>query len=294
MASQKQIEANRKNALKSTGATTPEGKAIVRFNAVTHGLTSEAAVIPFVENPEDWEAHRQGIIGSLSPVGHLETILTERIAMLIWRLGRANRYERELAAIEQERMEEKHFEHKEHKTLEDVQDLATDYKRLRVLITKLPEMKDSQPIRTYEAVSIFDVVANLAENTDIDELEIPGFPEDQYLDTFDDWTAKLLLDAIKAIAESEAKPFDEMLHSAQLSIISSEAKARIEFEKAAVEIDRKRRKNLLPNTDTLDKLYRYESHLERSLYKAMHEIENLQATRKGNVLATVKVTIGKP
>jgi hypothetical protein len=293
MASQKQIEANRKNALKSTGATTPEGKAIVRFNAVTHGLTSEAAVIPFVENAEDWEAHRQGIIESLSPVGHLETILAERIAMLIWRLGRANRYERELVAIEQERIEEKHFEYKEHNTLEEMQELATDYKRFRLLITKLPEMKDSQPIRTYEAYSIFDIVADLAENTDTEELEIPGFPEDEYLDSFGGWTAKLLLDAIKAIAESEEKPFDKMLHSAQLSIISSEAKARLEFEKAAVEIDRKRRRNLLPNTDILDKLYRYESHLERSLYKAMHEIEKLQATRKGNAPAKVKVTVGK-
>jgi hypothetical protein len=122
MASQKQIEANRKNALKSTGATTPEGKAIVRFNSVTHGLTSEAAVIPFVENPEDWEAHREGIIESLSPVGHRETILTERIAMLIWRLGRANRYERELVAIEQERIEEKHFEYdNEYGSLENIQ-----------------------------------------------------------------------------------------------------------------------------------------------------------------------------
>jgi hypothetical protein len=293
MASQKQIEANRKNALKSTGATTPEGKAIVRFNAVTHGLTSEAAVIPFVENAEDWEAHRQGIIESLSPVGHLETILAERIAMLIWRLGRANRYERELVAIEQERIEEKHFEYKEHNTLEEMQELATDYKRFRLLITKLPEMKDSQPIRTYEAYSIFDIVADLAENTDTEELEIPGFPEDEYLDSFGGWTAKLLLDAIKAIAESEEKPFDKMLHSAQLSIISSEAKARLEFEKAAVEIDRKRRKNLLPNTAILDKIYRYESHLERSLYKAMHEIEKLQATRKGNAPAKVKVTVGK-
>src|SRR5215813_2438266 len=122
MASQKQIEANRKNALKSTGAKTEEGKAMVRFNAVTHGLTAETAVIPFVENPEDWEAHREGILESLSPVGHLETILAERIAMLIWRLGRANRYERELAAIEQERIEEKHFEYdREYKSLESIE-----------------------------------------------------------------------------------------------------------------------------------------------------------------------------
>ena len=89
MASKKQIEANRQNARKSTGPKTEEGKAMVRLNALRHGVTAEMAVVPFVENPEDWEAHREGTLESLSPVGHLETVLAERIAMLLWRLGQS-------------------------------------------------------------------------------------------------------------------------------------------------------------------------------------------------------------
>src|SRR5205807_417954 len=50
MATIKQIEANRRNALKSTGPKTPGGKAAVRLNALRHGLRAHAVVLPG-ENP---------------------------------------------------------------------------------------------------------------------------------------------------------------------------------------------------------------------------------------------------
>ncbi len=46
MSTQKQIEANRRNAQKSTGPRTPEGRAAVHLNGVTHGLTAETLVLP--------------------------------------------------------------------------------------------------------------------------------------------------------------------------------------------------------------------------------------------------------
>jgi hypothetical protein len=109
MTSSKQQAANKRNARKSTGAKTAAGKAVVRLNAVRHGLTADTAVVPFIENQADWEAHREGTLKSLAPVGHLETVLAQRVAMLMWRLERANRYERELIALKQETLEESVF-----------------------------------------------------------------------------------------------------------------------------------------------------------------------------------------
>jgi hypothetical protein len=46
MASDAQIAANRRNAQRSTGPRTPEGKAAVRLNALSHGLSARAVLLP--------------------------------------------------------------------------------------------------------------------------------------------------------------------------------------------------------------------------------------------------------
>jgi hypothetical protein len=88
MSSLKQIEANRRNALKSTGPTTPEGKERSRCNAVRHGLTAET-VITALENAEDYEAFQAAVIADYDAESAVERELVLRLASVLWRLRRA-------------------------------------------------------------------------------------------------------------------------------------------------------------------------------------------------------------
>jgi hypothetical protein len=93
--SAKQLEANRKNAQKG-GVKTPEGKAIVKYNALKHGLLTKEAVIKVgdgAENPKEFHALLADLKAQLLPEGTLEEVLVEKIAVSLWRLRRAYRCE---------------------------------------------------------------------------------------------------------------------------------------------------------------------------------------------------------
>src|SRR5215216_7579147 len=98
MASRKQIQANRQNALKSTGPKTPEGKDTARLNATKHGLLSQE-VLP----GEDEEARKElaeRLRAELQPVGEMESLLVEKIIDAVWRLRRLRRVETGIFAWE--------------------------------------------------------------------------------------------------------------------------------------------------------------------------------------------------
>jgi len=87
MTSFRQIEANRSNALKSTGPTTLNGKRQSRRNALRHGLTAET-VIEGLEDTEDYRAFEPAIISDYDAQTAAERELVLRLASLLWRLCR--------------------------------------------------------------------------------------------------------------------------------------------------------------------------------------------------------------
>src|SRR5688572_5434341 len=91
--SAKQFRANRRNAQRSTGPRTEEGKAASARNATTHGAFCADLLLPG-EDAEELMALKQGIDAALSPGDAIERELADRIAATKWRLRRLRGAER--------------------------------------------------------------------------------------------------------------------------------------------------------------------------------------------------------
>ena len=101
MASMRQIEANRRNAGKSTGPKSEEGRQRSRCNGVRHGLTAET-VIAALEDFEDYKAFEEAVAADYVAQTAVERELVLRLAGLLWRLRRSTAIETGLLTIHAE------------------------------------------------------------------------------------------------------------------------------------------------------------------------------------------------
>ena len=79
MISEKQLEANRRNARRSTGPRTEEGKKISALNARRHNLTGQVTAMTDADRIMH-DAFSASIVESLAPKGAMEILLAQRIA----------------------------------------------------------------------------------------------------------------------------------------------------------------------------------------------------------------------
>ena len=87
MATEKQIEANRRNAQKSTGPRTLEGKAAVRLNALRHGMHARTVVLPG-ENRQEFNDLCDVLEAEWQPRTATELFYLEQMAVSQWKLTR--------------------------------------------------------------------------------------------------------------------------------------------------------------------------------------------------------------
>ena len=102
MASERQIEANRRNAGRSTGPTSEAGKARSRANATKHGMAGESAVVEAGLSAA-FEARRAKWAADHKPVGEAGEWALDRAVAASLRIETCERSMEELTAASRER-----------------------------------------------------------------------------------------------------------------------------------------------------------------------------------------------
>ena len=214
MTTSRQIEANQRNARKSTGPRTPAGKETAKMNSVKHGLSAEEIVLPS-ENPEQYDHLHEDLISEFKPLGALEHHLVDRIAGCTWRLRRLYRVEAGVYGLASIRLE-----------------LSQNLEEMR----KYEEMLPNIPHYSYKQLRINDKQKHGKASAQVER------------------TTKVL----RGMSNSLGAAF----------VFDAE------------------------NVSALSKLSRYEAAIERSLYRALHELQRVQAARQdGQQPASIAVDV---
>ena len=291
MTSDKQVAANRVNSRKSTGPRTEGGKEIAKLNAVKHGGLSPLPVLPEVETRDAWQAHLDGTLASLQPSGHLETVLAERIALILWRMNRVARFEREITAVGQERVVDDLVEKRrlDYRSTgpnhpDEVRTQLRDARRSLGVIAAMYRRPDDDRMTGEEAEIVLCAVADRTEEVDPETFSMPDVvPDEIPWSQFDGWTVGRVRQGIAAMAAAEGDDVsaDALLFAALEHFRVEAIKLKAEADSVARDLDHLRRERLLASAPQTDRIARYEAHLSRQLAQALHELQRLQAARAG-------------
>ena len=110
MATHNQTAANRRNAQKSTGPRTPQGRAASSLNALKHGLTARHLVLR-TETQRDFDVTLRAFQADLQPLGPTETALFHQLVAAHWRLVRARQVQTEILDYQISKFSDPSFHH---------------------------------------------------------------------------------------------------------------------------------------------------------------------------------------
>jgi hypothetical protein len=277
------------------GPQTPEGKEAARWNATRHGISSPSPVVPGLETQEDWQEYREAIMAHYSPSGPVMCELAERVALLTWRLRRVTRYEAESIAILQEQVEDDFHSRENFKASmrgegiaatthpQDIRFEAAYTKRTERAFRRFLQEKPDKVLKAEAAGAIVFgayIAAKKALGGELDweALDLPGITEDDDIYELPAMKVEDVRGCIEAFATATSVDPDELFEAAAYEA-GCEARGAA-FKKEAMERDVlvKQRERILPDETTLQKIARYEAHLSRQLYQALHALEVLRAT----------------
>lgn len=289
----KQIVANRENARRSTGPKTVDGKSTSRQNAVKHGLLVRIPVLPLIESQAEWDAHCERLQSCLTPAGCLETVLVEKVVLQLWRLKRLALYEREVTAIGLESVKEPRWsgegeiddDSQAGETIAPITAARQALKRSEAELSFIVGLEGRREDEAVDSALAAELIEGIAEDLDVDiydnnDIEFPDYADGAALDSIK-WTKEYLRRCLDIICRHGGSNLDTALTKRLATCRFGAAKAKVRVQSLVIEASRKKRQRILPNGLELEKITRYEAHLERSLYRALHELQRLQANRNG-------------
>jgi len=285
----KQLAANRANAQKSTGPKTPEGRAVSKMNALKHGISSRAMLmhgLKINENSQELDSLYERFWQEFEPVGPVEEMLVDQIVTAHWRLRRALRAESGEIALSLRGGPPKP-RHKPNPQLRwlhwrafgdpipRMQDSADGNELLQML---LEEVRTSVEVNGQLTATAIEELANcfggeqnsLTRRLEGIRLECQQNPEG--------------LDAA-ALRERNKHRALAFLHEKFRGIALWNAdyeKWRTTYQEWQTNAeDARQAAAVLPSAEVLDKILRYETTLQRQLFRAMSQLERLQRMRQG-------------
>ena len=182
----------------------------------------------------------------------------------------------------------------------DIRFEARNYKQVHGALRRFPSLGPDKVLKGADASSVVWSVLMEAqkakgEKIEHEDLDLPGVPEDEAIEELPAMKAADVRGCVKAIAGHVSLDPDDLLEIATYKAGCEARGAALKKEEVEREISRKTRERILPDDKTLEKISRYEAHLSRQLYHALHELENLQkhrTTGKGMPLLRLDVQGG--
>jgi hypothetical protein len=278
----KQIEANGRNARKSTGPKTPAGRAVSKMNAMKHGMLAKEVLVHgkyIKESDREFAALHQRLWKDLNPIGTQEEMLVDQIVTAYWRLRRALKAESgEIAlSVDNGRWERTHH------------DIMSTTMLWGMSSDPVYSMRKSALGNFIMENQLKEVRASVEKEGELTEAAIQSviFQGEPY---------SLTKDLEKLRSQSQQNP--EGLEATALRTRQKEqalafldrklrfiAREKFECEEyEAKEEEARQAAAVLPSPDMLDKIIRYSTMLERQLCRAMNQLERVQRRRQGEAV----------
>jgi hypothetical protein len=280
----RKVEANRKNALKSTGPKTLIGKKHSRKNAVKHGLFAKSLFNKFIapfENPQEFQELTQLLWQQYQPEGKAEELEVEHIALCWWKRQRVWRCENA-------------------EFLYGIGELGRGFRAStdrQITEGKMmtPEQQALSPLLAdaeKEIEASGEISKELQEKlfaADPSFLELWAIVEKVSTEIFDKSAAQQTGMSLPVVREYVGARPDFHAQRARTIALAGvrfarqqiDLRARQTFESLLdVAIDRA----AIPNTEALNKILRYEAAIDRQLGRTVDRLERLQRRRQGEMI----------